>query len=96
MFDELQIQIKFTPVTPDTMPAAMEDVLVVWAPDDGDPPIVTLAYIDRANVWRCSMEGEQVQSPEYFIYWAHQPALPADLGVQASSNLMKRMESHVH
>lgn len=90
------IELHLHPVST-SLPEPLEDVLVIWNPCDGEPPVLALAYINADEVWHWSMEGEPVQRPECFTHWAHQPVLPDDLVTPAKSSLMKRMETqHVH
>ncbi|ABE50981.1 hypothetical protein [Methylobacillus flagellatus] len=90
------IELTLNPVAPATMPEPLQDVLVVWAPDDGEEPVLVLAYIDNRNVWHWAPEGEIVQSPEHFTHWARQPVLPNDLVANTRSPIQDRSISHAH
>lgn len=90
------IELTLTPIAPATMPEPLQDVLVVWAPKDGEEPMLVLAYIDTHQIWRWAPEGDAVENPQDFTHWAKQPVLPDDLVAHTRLPIQQRSISHAH
>jgi len=90
------IELTLTPIAPATMPEPLQDVLVVWAPKDGEEPMLVLAYIDTHQIWRWAPEGDEVEKPQDFTHWAKQPVLPDDLVAHTRLPIQQRSISHAH
>lgn len=89
------VNLTFHPVAPDSMPKPLEDVVVIWNPNDGEPPVLALAYMDSQCVWGWSVVGIEIANPEFITHWAYQPALPAGLQFPAQQGLKEGMH-HAH